>query len=345
MNRMKFGEMSKKKRDLYECMWGSNNFDFPVEKTKIKDGVSNNSYTFTSVSAVNQDICGNRLAELFQIQNKALFLEKFSQSCNGSGQEAKKIATIHSSSLCALLFFYNVTKDNPYIMNIGGEEYEFTDSRSEYQNTVIEGRNPSNMDVVLVGKHMKSSIPIVFFLESKFSEYYERIGKQLKIAREYLNNNYSESLYRGNFIEKMGFHIVEEDGNSDFCLICDNACYVEGIKQMISHYIGVKNLCDNPDVKNDDVAKAISSGAKVLLGEILFTKGIGMLPVTNGEKCFSSYQKKYAILAEALNEQLRNDGIQDKINVLPELLSYSQFQDKDFVRETKVKRFYFELGK
>lgn len=71
----------------------------------------------------------------------------------------RRIARLHSSSLCALLFFYNVSKKNPYSMEIEGENYAFTYSRFEYQNTVIEGRNPSNMDVVLVGTEERSGKP------------------------------------------------------------------------------------------------------------------------------------------------------------------------------------------
>lgn len=43
--------------------------------------------------------------------------------------------------------------------------------------------------------------------------------------------------------------------------------------------MGNENFCDNP-AKNDKViANAISNGARILLGEILFTKGIGQLPI------------------------------------------------------------------
>lgn len=146
-----FTSMSKKKRELYECMWGSPKFDFPVEKTLYRESRTPNSYTFSKTSAKNKDICRERLADLFTIADKDLFRQKFKQSISGNGQELKRIATVHSSSLCALLFFYNVSTENPYTMEIEGGKYIFTYSRFEYQNRVIEGRNPSNIDVVLVG--------------------------------------------------------------------------------------------------------------------------------------------------------------------------------------------------
>lgn len=353
MNEIDFGAMSKKKRALYECMWGSDDFDFPVEKTIFKKTLpdhsrikipSNNSYTFTGASAENADVCGNRLAELFGIQHRDLFLKKFTQSCGGSGQERRRIAVLHSSALCALLFFYNVSEENPYMMEIAGREYIFTNSCFEYQNTVVEGRNPSNVDVVLIGRDSAGK-PTVLFLESKFSEYYEGTGKKLKIAAAYLDDRYGKALYSKSSLDKMGFDTTVRDGDETFSLRSKEACYLEGVKQMISHYIGVRNLCDSPDGRDDAVAKAISAGAKVLLGEILFTKGIGQLSIGNGEECLASYRKKYMILADALNEQLEKDGFSSKFTVLRDILSYSQFQDKAYIQEPQIKRFYFELGR
>lgn len=346
MNQIVFRDMkNKKRRNLYECMWGSEAFDFPVEKTRYRGFVSNNSYTFSNASAVDEDICAARLEELFGIQSRDLFKEKFAQSCSGSGRELKRIATLHSSSLCALLFFYSVSKENPYLFEIEGKEYIFTDSFFEYQNTVIEGRNPSNMDVVLVGTERCSNRPAVFFLESKFSEYYERPGRQLKIAAEYLKNKDGKVFYGENSLAKMGLYATQRDGAEHFILHSEESCYLEGIKQMISHYIGVRNLCGLPDRKKDTIANAVSAGAKILLGEILFTKGIGRLPIGNGEECFASYQRKYRILADLLNERLRKDGMDEKFTVLRDILSYSQFQRKGYIREPQIKKFYFELGK
>lgn len=344
MGKIDFDAMSKAKRALYECMWGSEDFDLPVEKTMFKGSPSNNSYTFANTSAVNADLCGDRLAELFGIRHRDLFKEKFAQSCGGTGRELKRIAALHSSSLCALLFFYHVSEENPYRMEIEGETYVFTYSRFEYQNTVIKDKAPSNVDVVLVGTDSLGKTTVLF-LESKFSEYYEGTGKKLKIAAAYLENDYGKVLYGEDLLAEMGLYATERNGTENFILRSEKACYLEGIKQMISHYIGVRNLCDNPDRRDDAAAREISAGAKVLLGEILFTKGIGQLPLGNGEECLASYRKKYMILADALNEQLERDGVSGKFTVLRDVLSYSQFQDKAYVQDPQVKRFYFELGR
>ena len=343
MSKIDFGAMSKPKRALYECMWGSEAFDFPVEKKIFNGSPSNNSYSFAGASAANTDLCG-RLAELFGIRRRDLFREKFTQSCGGDGQEGKRIAVLHSSALCALLFFCHVSKENPYRMEIEGETYLFTCSRFEYQNTVIEGRNPSNVDVVLTGTDSAGK-PAVLFLESKFSEYYEGTGKRLKIAAAYLDNRYGKALYGESLLEKMDLGMKPREGDGTFTLWSKETCYLEGIKQMISHYIGIRNLCDKPDGREDAVAREISAGAKVLLGEILFTKGIGQLPIGSGEDCLAAYRKKYMALADVLNEQLEKDGLGDKFTVLRDILSYSQFQDKAYIREPQIKRFYFELGR
>lgn len=353
MNNIKFQEMNKKKRNLYERMWGSTSFDYPVEKSIYKGEPSKNSYTFAGAyindkdasEEIQEEYCRDRLAEIFGIADTELFKDKFHMSIGGSGRELKRIATVHSSSLCALLFFYGVSKSNPYELNIAGTDYVFTESYFEYQNTVIEGRNPSNMDVVLIGEEKKTGLKTVFFIESKFSEYYERPGKKLNIATEYLKDKYSKSIYKSGCLEKMGINLIEKAGESEFSIESEDSCYLEGIKQMISHFIGVVKLCDNPASKSDAIAKAISEGAKVILGEILFTDKIGKLPVNKSEECFGSYRTRYQVLSEELNTQLGKIGLNGKVEVLPDILSYDIFKDANCIKEDRIKKFYFELGR
>ena len=63
-----FEAMEKKKRALYECMWGSSEFDFSVEKTEYRGAKSSNSYMFSGASTVDKEKCGNRLAEFLSIR-------------------------------------------------------------------------------------------------------------------------------------------------------------------------------------------------------------------------------------------------------------------------------------
>ncbi len=92
---------------------------------------------------------------------------------SGSGQEGRRITTLHSSSLCALLHFYNI-EEEPLLKltldtNKKTRSVTFTQSFFEYQTPVFN--YPSNMDVVLLGKDDEGE-EVALFLESKFSEYF-----------------------------------------------------------------------------------------------------------------------------------------------------------------------------
>ena len=79
-----------------------------------------------------------------------------------------------------------------------------------------------------------------------------------------------------------------------------------------------------------------------MLGEILFTKGIGQLTIDRRAKttCLSSYEDKYETLAEILNKQIEEDGLKDKITVLSKVLSYSIFENNEYINSS-IKKFYF----
>lgn len=337
MHPMKFDVMDRKKKILYESMWGSEKFKYSVKNTPYKVGASKNSYMFSGTSDAPCDV----LIQAFSIAqaDEELFRKKFSDACSGDGKEENRIATLHSSSLCALLFFYRVSQDPPYTLEIGEETYCFTDSYFEYQNPVL-GR-ASNIDVVLVGT--KDEQPVVLFLESKFSEYYLYAGRKSdEISAKYRENKVSGEIYRPETLAGMGLELQPAE-NDEFILCSEQPCYLDGIKQMISHYMGVRNRCEMVEKygvqEEDAVAEAILNGAKVLLGEILFE-----LPFESGKASFGNYQTKYESLANVLNEQLERDGKREKIEVLPRLLTYSQLRDCEHVPD-EVKAFYFGMRK
>ena len=58
---IEWNAMNKKKSALYECMWGSKEFDFPVEKTVYKGKVTDNSYTFANTANTTEDECRDAL--------------------------------------------------------------------------------------------------------------------------------------------------------------------------------------------------------------------------------------------------------------------------------------------
>ena len=286
---------------------------------------------------------------IFDISNKEIFTEKFKQCCSGSGHEGGRIATLHSSSLCALLFFYNITEYNPWIMKVDEGEIVFTESVFEYQNAVINGRNPSNIDVVLIGRRKNTDCKVVFFLESKFAEYYLNVGQTLEIAQAYREDGckIGKRIYDSKTFEEFEMVLdpdVNEKGNFRITSKC--TCYLEGIKQMISHYIGVRNAIDNPcggdgrEAKKN-VCKAICNGADVLLGEILFTNKIGELEIgrIKDQSCYESYRTCYKNLSEVLNRETTADGVK-RLTVLADLLTYDSLINQTKI-ESRIKEFYF----
>lgn len=330
--------MSKKKQFLYNIMWGSQQFDFQVERTCLPDGSrSNNSYSFKGASTESEDVCCNRLIDLFDIVDKELFKKKFSQSCGGDGKELKRISTMHSSSLCALLFFYSVSSEHPLIMKVNNRECKFTYSRFEFQNPVIRGRNPSNMDIVLAGEECESGKTVLLFLESKFSEYCDRVGKVLNIPNEYLDNDYSRDIYQKK-LEKLNILVRENATEKEFSINCNETCYLEGIKQMISHFIGVNNFVKIGPVTEDNEIALIKKNSDIYLGEILFNRGIGDFEIRSGITCYQSYKEKYENLVDILNDT------DSSVNVVRELFSYDMFRDMEFIKENKIIQYYFESG-
>ena len=151
-----------------------------------------------------------RFKEIFDLENYnyADFKEKLAQSISGDGQELSKINALHSSSLCALLMFYNVSDKKPF--SIDG--HTFTNSFFEVKNKVI--KSPSNMDVVLTNEATKE----ILFVECKFSEY---LSKSEKYD---LPKDYKEYKDKGYF------------GDIDFE---KETVFPYGLKQLVAHYIGI----------------------------------------------------------------------------------------------------------
>ena len=338
--------MSKKSKHLYETMWGSPAFDFSVKNTNG----NKNSYSFTDASTTSEHLCAKKLIELFEIADKDLFREKLHQSCSGSGNELNRISTLHSSALCALLFFYNVTDNHPLKLNVNGKDCIFIHSRFEFKNPVI--KNPSNMDVTLVGRYVNSDRPVILFLESKFSEYIERNGVELEISAAYLKNDFSKDVYENNLsalnLSRTDKKIVTDKYGKKpkeiFTLKDNNPCYLEGIKQMISHFIGVNKFIEKGPVTYDPLVSYVREDADIYLGAILFDKGIGDFEIANGKTCYESYKEKYEALADILNKAIPDEN-KKKLHVIKDLFSYSMFENSDFIKEGKIKKFYFELGK
>ena len=346
---IEFDKMKPDSKMLYETMWGEgfdsgffddNKIDKTYNLTYKKK--SNDSYSF-----IGEGCKAKILSDIFGIEkeNMDLFCSKYDMATSGDGNEGNKILTLHSSSLCALLHFYNVTEKNPLTLNLQTKKnkirkVKFIKSVFEYKSPVINGS--SNMDVVLIGNDIDSEERIVFFLESKFSEYYTTMSKKKDdISVEYLKHKYSSKLYDDNVLRKMDLY-VDKKGEKSFCLKTNKeSFYIDGIKQMISHYTGIRNVLAKKDYNGWDtderqkaVDEELEKGAVAILGEIIFDDRIGKL-----KNCQKIYSEKYAILAEQMSKQIDKDM---KFEILTKQLGYSEFKTNEHYIEDKIRKFYRE---
>lgn len=294
------------------------------------------------------------LKRIFHIQEE-IFDDKFQEACSGSGQEERRIATLHSSSLCALLFFYNVTKEHPMKMEIAGiGEAEFFDVIFEYQNSVIEDANPSNMDVTLLGKCGDKQV--ILFLESKFSEYITGVQKRLNINDAYLKEEISKPLYENWLWDK-----ADEWNGKEFSVsIQDSLAYLGGLKQMISHYVGVRKFergvlklkqgqsagKDLYDVQNNVAKQAVQEKLRnyALEGDTIIALGSIVFDVYENDEKHKELQE-YGILYKKLMEQISDVAMQSgsSIYVLDDFCTYQQlFENKKGWLAEQIYDFYFD---
>ena len=324
-----FNELSGKKKEIYEDLWKDNPFSADV----VLSGKKDYSYEFFNAMQVTSD----SLSDIFELNDKSLFREKFAQVCSGSGDEIKKITTLHSSSLCALLFFYNVTENNQ--LSFHGSELSdivFSDSIFEFKNKVI--RSPSNVDVVLIGKNKKSNKSALLFLESKFSEYITgmtKANRKYEIGKSYIDKCDTKCIYQKEILDN--FNITLDKTNTDkYYLIPSTDKYIEGIKQMVSHHVGIRNLitenfCDkNDDCSHKKITTALSEEHEIFLGEIMFDGFPTQKDILN------SYSNDYKKIAQELNSNFPDCGVK----VLNEPLYYSMFKKIDFNVDKKVHQYY-----
>ena len=238
---------------------------------------------------------GHCVKDVFKIDDP-VFCSKFVQAISGDGQEANKIMTLHSSSLASLLVFYSVSKDNPIYVMVDGKEEKFTESLFEVKNEVSESSgNYSNVDVVLRGEDC------ILFLESKFSEYLGSGPVEVKKV------DYYDTIYGrlSDVLKDTGVHLVTKDGKRLLEREDETAFYNEGLKQMISHYLGVTTEITT--------GRLDASGKKIALGEVLFHFGN---KVPKCAKKYDSYETAYAILKKGLEGCAKEDDTNLIINDL-----------------------------
>lgn len=344
LNEIKFAD--DKKNRFYKAIWGNNYLDFPVKQnsTYCEFQVQNDSIEETFIN-------------VFEINNQKEFKIKYEQAISGDGKEDNKITNMRSSSLCSLLFFYNVTPRNTLTLQLDGEKCIFEYSIFEFKNKVIS--RPSNMDIVLFGKK-ENGDKCILFLESKFGEYYFDVTREngvFDVPYSYykrygkLYTKIVEKLdFKSDFSEK-----EKNDGKFFEILPSTNEHYIAGIKQMVSHYIGIQKFANGNYVNTENSrTKTISDflrvpylenqlldklkeNAEIYLAEIVFDKGIKDLKISEKVDYYSDYKELHSKLAKILKE----DNKKPEIHIVKDLLKYSDCNKWNHEIEKGILDYYF----
>ena len=256
-----------------------------------------------------------------------VFPAKFKRAISGDGHEHQRIRTLHSSSLISLLCFYGISESRPLHISFEGHDMVFTDSCFEVKNPVgddeVGNTHESNMDVVLYGNDLESGRSVVLFLESKFSEYLSW-GKYRGISNRVYRKIYAQ-LSDGGYLERMKLKYVPLDDNGQYSELASvegrTHHYAGGIKQMVSHFLGVMNAAGKDEYKDTDI----------YLGEILYRFPDSVDPHQNK---FDDYTQLYGVLAEGLNAISES-----KFRVINRCLTYQEVF-KSFDLDEAVRTFY-----
>lgn len=179
----------------------------------------------------------------------------YDTAVSGEGSEFKKIDTICSSALQSLLIFAGISKENPIVFELKGKRIKFIKAYFEYKNRVIH--RPSSVDVVLVSEQKD-----LLFIESKLLEPIKDSEKEGKpvvgISYFYKNeeNGYQKSLQlTKENLDELAIDYPPQYGTKEKPetqkykinpLAEGKYVYSEGIRQTLSHIIGIKNI-DDPD--------------------------------------------------------------------------------------------------
>ena len=264
------------------------------------------------------------LIEVFDIKSADLFRTKFNEAA--TGLERSRILTLHSSSLAALLLFHAVSDKNPIWIPIAGEYKKFTEVKFEVKYSVddTDKKNKSNIDILLSGEDA-SGKKNVLFLESKFSEYLES-GTAKISGREYY-----QTIYKTIYESLKDKDLKMEIGglNSDVIYLKGPGLYCKGIKQMVSHYLGLRTEYNR--------ANSSIKVKNIVLGEILFDFGDA------SDQMFKSYKDIYSSLKDALEQIVKDDKIKLTIN---NIITYQEIFELEENREylerlpERIRKFY-----
>lgn len=237
---------------------------------------------------------------------------RFLQAVTGAGNEWMEINQLNSSALLSFLCFHAVGIDGRTI-KIDGTTYNKV--KFEFKSPLNGSSSPSWMDVVFLNENSKKAL----FLESKFTEYTKQTTRPLKIS-SYYNLRYEKVFGNTNIDLGDDSHTHFEDNSWK----ADSPVYLEGVKQMICHFLGIIDQIVMP-VKNDkgkykdDSWGELTDYEEIVLGEIVYDFK---------NEASTSYKDTYKALSSFLNNCVekheKHCGLKKKIIVLKDLLTYQE---------------------
>lgn len=246
----------------------------------------------------------------------------------GGGKEWKEINQLNSSALLSFLCFHAVGIGGRTI-KIDGTAYNKVEF--EFKSPLRGSSSPSWMDVVLLNENDKKAL----FLESKFTEYIKQTVRPLTIS-SYYNQRYEEVFGITN-IDLGDDNRTHFEGNS---WKADRPVYLEGVKQMICHFLGIIDQVKNgiAPVENDnnkykdDCWSEIKDYEEIVLGEIVYDFKDGVA---------TSYGNTYRALSSLLNKYCKSCGVEKKFAVRKDLLTYQKvFEANAGLLTDNVGKFY-----
>jgi len=273
---------------------------------------------------------GKESKNSLSFKNKSALLEYFKIGKDFEKEmRDSRITTIHSSALLAFLAFYKVSEDTPIYI----DDIKYTQRFFEVKNKCI--RTPSQVDVVLVSSDWKN----VLYLESKFKETLE-VSSEIEVRGAYRwKNKCGVEIYKEDSFIKHTGSILKGNKDETFKIAVrgdEPKTYLDGIKQMISHYIGMLNGSNG---KNEDVfEEKIKEAKNINLASIVydfpnipnFKENSDSLSF---EKRLENYGELYEKLAKYLNTltgKLKEPSDDIKYSVREKLLTYQNvFSSED----------------
>lgn len=193
------------------------------------------------------------------------FIEAYTGATSGKGFEKRRITQLNSSSLLALMCFWRVS--NKFPITIKGIKYNKV--FFEVENKVFD--NNSSIDILLESEDGDTWL----FLESKFTETLNPTSRYWMSNKYYpfykaIESVLAPEIYVGNIESKTRKAIVQDE----FAINSHNGRkhYLCGIKQMISHLIG---LLQGPNTESEKartphMVAHKDRSKKMILGTILY---------------------------------------------------------------------------